>query len=125
MKQRCRAAPAIGVFLPRAPSVCTSHPRPRQSIAYIRQREPDRAVHYFRNLLACESASPSTAAVRWPDASELADLFAVYAGAEQDEELRRRAQTLLGIADEEAAQLIDGGAPILQRRDADEEAAIF
>ena len=93
-----------------------------QAVAYLRQRDAAAAAASTNNLLACERAVPSGAALDWQPAAELATLYATWvsrseksdAAFKASEADRAAVRAMFGLSEAEAERAVEesrsGGA---------------
>lgn len=99
-----------------------------QAVAFLRQRKMGDAAKALNNLRACAAALPGGTIEAWKEAEEVADLFSVYCAKEADPARRGGVQAVLGLGDEEAANLravVDAGEFKLVQEAEEEEGAFF
>ena len=107
-----------------------------QAVAYLRQRDAAAAAASTNNLLACERAVPSGAALDWQPAAELASLYATWVSRadkgdsfKASEEDRAAVRAMFGLSEAEAERAVEearsgaaGGGGVVQN---EEEEALF
>lgn len=108
-----------------------------QAVAYLRQRDAAAAAASTNNLLACERAVPSGAALDWQPAAELASLYATWSNRAEKADAAFKAsdadkaavRAMFGLSEAEAERAVEesrsggsGGGGVVQN---EEEEALF